>query len=107
MKVKELISELSKLDQEQETEYTKPTKGKKIEVAEIVEEVVEVESEHRCTACNSNLQIANSKYETQTGTTDVYSVLQMVCVNPKCDNFSGKDLNNPLVVMETIKNKVN
>jgi hypothetical protein len=31
----------------------------------------------------------------------------MVCVNPKCGNYSGPDLNNPLKVAAVVRNKVN
>ena len=50
--------------------------------------------------------VANSKYESPEGTTDVYNVLTMVCINPKCDNYSGTDLNHPKMVAATIQNKV-
>lgn len=59
-----------------------------------------------CPQCHNPLMVANSKLTSETGTTDVYSELTMVCVNPKCDMYSGTDLNNPLKVATTIKNKV-
>ena len=51
--------------------------------------------------------IANSKFESEEGSTDIYSVLTMVCVNHKCPNYSGADLNNPDKVAAVVKNKVN
>jgi hypothetical protein len=51
--------------------------------------------------------VANSKLESPEGSTEVYSALKMVCINPKCDNFCGPDLNNPLKIAEIIKRKVN
>jgi hypothetical protein len=61
---------------------------------------------NRCPICNNELKIAGSKFESPEGTTDVYSVLKMVCDNPKCDNYSGTNLNNPKWYTE-IRNKVN
>lgn len=63
--------------------------------------------EHRCPKCNEDLHIARSKFETDVGSTDIYSCLDMVCVNPKCDNYCGADLGNPKTVVEVVKNKVN
>jgi len=60
----------------------------------------------KCSECQKPLMVANSKYESPEGTTDVYNVLTMVCINPKCDNYSGTDLNHPKMVAATIQNKV-
>lgn len=59
-----------------------------------------------CPKCGSDLKVANSKFVSQEASTEVYSELTMVCINPRCDNFAGKDLNEPLKVAATIKNKV-
>jgi hypothetical protein len=59
-----------------------------------------------CPQCNSPLMVSDSKFESDIGTTDVYSVLTMVCINPKCELFAGKDLNNPKKVAAMAKNKV-
>jgi hypothetical protein len=70
----------------------------------------------KCPECGSPLMIANSKLESEVGSTDVYSVLTMVCVNsrvdpvkkkPVCSLFAGTDLNNPLKVAAIEKRKVN
>lgn len=58
-----------------------------------------------CSQCNSPLKIAGSKFESSVDSTDVYSVLTMVCINPKCPDYSGADLNNPLK-STTVRNKV-
>ncbi|MHC1722742.1 MAG: hypothetical protein AB9836_06005 [Aminipila sp.] len=63
--------------------------------------------EHRCPKCNEELQIASSKLESDVGTTDIYSVLTLVCPNPKCDNYAGPDRNNPKVIVKTPRIKVN
>lgn len=60
-----------------------------------------------CLECQAPLQISNSKFESAAGSTEVYSVLTMVCVNPKCSNYCGPNLNEPLKVADVIKNKVN
>ncbi len=60
-----------------------------------------------CPQCNKDLLISNSKLCSEVGSTDVYSELTMVCVNPKCPNYAGTDLNNPAKVAETVRNKVN
>jgi hypothetical protein len=59
-----------------------------------------------CPECGSPLIVANSKYESPEGSTEVFNILTMVCINPKCDNYSGTDLNNPLKVAATVRNKV-
>jgi hypothetical protein len=51
--------------------------------------------------------VANSKYESAEGSTEVYSVLTMVCVNPRCEKYAGTDLNNPLKVAAIIRKRVN
>jgi hypothetical protein len=61
----------------------------------------------QCPECNQPLNVANSKFESEQGSTDVYSVLTMVCVNPKCPNYAGTNLNEPLKVAKTVRNKVN
>lgn len=47
----------------------------------------------KCVLCNSKMMIAGSKLVSEEGSTDVYNELKMVCVNPKCDDFGGYDLN--------------
>lgn len=61
----------------------------------------------QCPECNSPLQVANSKYESAVDSTVVESVLTMVCVNPKCSNYAGTNLNEPLKVAQVVRNKVN
>lgn len=72
--------------------------------------------EVECPECKAPLMIANSKLETEVGTTDIYSVLTMVCINSAvdpvkkthvCSLYCGKDLNNPLKIAATVRNKVN
>ena len=60
-----------------------------------------------CQECRQPLMVAGSKLQSDIGSTDVYSVLTMVCVNPKCGSFCGPDLNNPRKVADIVKNKVN
>ena len=60
-----------------------------------------------CQECKAPLQISHSELKSDVGSTDIFSELTMVCVNPKCSNYCGKDLNNPLKVAETVTNKCN
>lgn len=61
----------------------------------------------KCPECNQPLMVANSKLVSDVGSADVYSELTMVCVNPKCANYAGTNLNEPLKVAKTVRNKVN
>jgi|GEM_PF-3391515 len=61
----------------------------------------------QCPECSNPLFISNSKLISDVGSTDVFSELTMVCVNPKCGTYAGPNLNEPLKVAATIKNKVN
>lgn len=61
----------------------------------------------QCPECKSNLLVSNSKYESTEGSTEVFSVLTLCCVNPKCGNYAGPNLNQPLKVAATVRNKVN
>jgi hypothetical protein len=63
--------------------------------------------EHTCEKCKSELKIANSRFKSEEGSTDVYSELDMVCINPKCLNYCGSDLQNPKTIVEIVRNKVN
>jgi hypothetical protein len=51
--------------------------------------------------------VAHSKLSSEVGSIDVYSELTMVCVNPKCSNYAGTNLNEPLKVAQIVRNKVN
>jgi hypothetical protein len=59
-----------------------------------------------CPACGASTRIASSKFESDVGTTDVYSVMIMVCINPACTNHET-NFESPSIVVETIRNKVN
>jgi len=59
-----------------------------------------------CPQCNNPLMISNSKLSSEVGSVEIYSELTMVCVNPKCDNYAGTNLNEPLKVAQIVRNKV-
>ena len=59
----------------------------------------------KCSQCDSNLMIGDSKLVSEVGSTEVYSELKMVCINPKCPNYGGSDLNKA-TKYETVRNKV-
>lgn len=60
----------------------------------------------KCSQCNSDMKIAGSEFVSDKGSTDVYQELKMVCINPKCPNFAGTDLNKA-EKYETLRRKVN
>lgn len=71
----------------------------------------------KCPECGSNLLISNNKFETKTTDDgiEIYSVLTMVCINsrvdpvkkaPVCSLYAGPNLNKPLKVAATVRNKV-
>jgi hypothetical protein len=51
----------------------------------------------KCSVCNSDMLIAGGS-EPVPGKNpgSVFYALKMVCVNPKCSEYAGLDLNNPL-----------
>jgi hypothetical protein len=59
-----------------------------------------------CPKCQNTLRIASSKFESDIGSTDVFSVQLLVCVNPDCAN-KEINLDHPTRVVETVRNKVN
>ena len=61
----------------------------------------------KCEECGADLQVAHSQYKSEAGSTEVFVELTMVCVNPKCSNYCGPNLNEPLKVAATVRNKVN
>lgn len=61
----------------------------------------------QCPECGSPLMVSSSKYESAEGSTEVFSVLSMVCVNPKCGTYCGPNLNEPRKVAAVVRNKVN
>ncbi len=66
----------------------------------------------KCPKCNSSLKIASSKIKPKRDwlpfvKTQVFNEITLVCINPKCENYSGTDLNNPQKIVTTVRNKVN
>jgi len=69
----------------------------------------------KCPECGSNLVIAKSALVSDVGSTEVFNELTLVCINSKidpvskqhvCALYAGTDLNNPLKVAATVRNKV-
>ncbi len=58
-----------------------------------------------CPECKAQLKVADGRFESDIGSTDVYRVLTMVCDNPKCPNYCGPNLNEPLKVTAILRNK--
>ena len=61
----------------------------------------------KCQLCNNDLLIASNKIQSPIATTEVTSTQTLVCVNPKCANYAGRDLTHPTKVAETISTKIN
>ncbi len=60
----------------------------------------------QCPECKAPLQFKRDRFESEEGSTDVYVVLDGMCINPKCGNYAGTNLNEPLKVAATVRNKV-
>lgn len=60
----------------------------------------------KCELCGSKMVIAESRFFSEKGSEEVYNELKMVCINPKCDDFAGHDLNKT-TKFKTIRRKVN
>jgi predicted metal-binding protein len=63
-------------------------------------------SKVKCDKCGGKMMIAESKFVTEVDSTDVYNELKMVCINPKCPEFGGPDLNKS-TRFKTVRRKVN
>lgn len=61
----------------------------------------------KCKQCDFDLMIAKSDFKSELNSTDVFSVQTLVCVNPNCSFYAGKDLSDPLHIAETISTKIN
>jgi hypothetical protein len=59
-----------------------------------------------CSQCKEDMKVADSYYSSPQDSTDVFVNRKMVCINPKCSNYAGTDLNNPKK-FETLRDKVN
>jgi hypothetical protein len=74
--------------------------------------------ENKCPYCGETLVISNSGFEVVNDDspdtpTELYSVLQLVCINSRrdpvsnevlCINYCGSDLSKPKTIVKTVKN---
>jgi hypothetical protein len=60
----------------------------------------------KCEKCGGKMMIAESKFVTEIDSTDVYNEMKMVCINPKCDDYGGRDLNKASK-FQILRRKVN
>lgn len=60
----------------------------------------------KCDKCGGKMMIAESKFVTEVDSTDVYNEMKMVCINPKCDDYGGRDLNKASK-FQILRRKVN
>ena len=47
--------------------------------------------------------VAKGKISSELDSTEVYNTLTLICINPKCADYSGPDTSNPAKVAETIR----
>jgi hypothetical protein len=64
-----------------------------------------------CPKCKGRLTIAKTSYSfkndnTPDVQTEAYLNQHLVCTNSKCTDYSGKDINNPKVVVNTISHRL-
>lgn len=64
----------------------------------------------KCPKCDRDLVIAKGRWEFENDDTPelptvAYRCLDMVCINRFCDNYTGTDLSNPKIILETIRHK--
>lgn len=60
-----------------------------------------------CDYCKQNLVVADNEMISAIDSTDVFAKQTLVCVNPRCEIYSGRDLTRPDHVAKTVENKVN
>lgn len=65
-----------------------------------------------CKICDNPLVVAKSRLELVNDNkpdvpTEAYTCLDMVCINIKCSNYAGEDLNNPSTIAEVVKHNQN
>lgn len=60
----------------------------------------------KCEYCERDLMISSSEMESALDTETVTCVQKLVCVNPECEIYAGKDLTNPLHIAKTIRTEV-
>ncbi len=57
-----------------------------------------------CNLCHQQLRISNTTYPVIDN--KAYVRQDMVCVNPSCTNYAGKDLNNPVKIVQVVENQL-
>jgi hypothetical protein len=65
-----------------------------------------------CPKCDSLLRVGKNYYSTENDETPdlptkIFINLEMICLNVDCSNYAGVDIENPNVIVESIKNSVN
>lgn len=60
----------------------------------------------KCEKCGGKMMIAGSKFVTELDSIDIYSEMKMVCINPKCADFAGRDLNKA-TKFQILRRKIN
>ena len=65
----------------------------------------------QCPSCTHQLRIGKTYItfkndDTPDAQTEAYTNLPLICVNPKCSLFGGKDLSNPTQIVQTVANRM-
>lgn len=61
----------------------------------------------KCDVCGRELFIAKARYTSKKDSEEVYSELDLACINPSCKNYAGEDTSKPKKIAKTEKRKVN
>lgn len=55
----------------------------------------------QCPECKQELRIAKTSYGVKEG--KPYCFQDMVCINKRCTNYTGEDLNQPAKIIQTLE----
>jgi len=57
----------------------------------------------KCEYCEQDLRVSKTYMESPKDTETVTCVQKLVCVNPDCEIYAGKDLSNPKNIARTLR----
>jgi hypothetical protein len=55
--------------------------------------------------CKAPLLVSKCRPKSDVGSTEVFIVQDLVCPNPKCDNWFGEDLGAPKKIVTTVEHQ--
>lgn len=64
-----------------------------------------------CPKCNLLLRVGKNYYSVENGATPetptkLFVNIEMLCKNVECANYAGEDINNPKVIVHSVKNEL-